>query len=231
MTNISRRAFLAASGAALLLPAIPSFAQGALNEAPALVDAVAAGTLPPLAERLPKTPMVVEPFEAVGQYGGDLRAALVGGGSLNMMHRYQGYEGLLRYTPDFNGVIPNVAESFEANEDATVYTVKLREGHKWSDGHPFTTEDIMFFYEDVMLNPELTPSIQGYLRTPNGESGVFEKVDETTFRMSFSQPHGLLPLRMAWANDDRTTRLPSITSANSISSTILMPTSWHRIRA
>jgi peptide/nickel transport system substrate-binding protein len=208
MTNISRRAFLAASGAALLLPAIPSFAQGALNEAPALVDAVAAGTLPPLAERLPKTPMVVEPFEAVGQYGGDLRAALVGGGSLNMMHRYQGYEGLLRYTPDFNGVIPNVAESFEANEDATVYTVKLREGHKWSDGHPFTTEDIMFFYEDVMLNPELTPSIQGYLRTPNGESGVFEKVDETTFRMSFSQPHGLLPLRMAWANDDRTTRLP-----------------------
>ncbi|MBJ6985807.1 ABC transporter substrate-binding protein [Devosia sp. MC521] len=208
MTNISRRAFLAASSAALLLPVIPAFAQGAMTEAPSLADAVAAGTLPPVAERLPKNPMVVEPFEAVGKYGGDLRAALVGGGSLNMMHRYQGYEGLLRYTPDFGGVIPNVAESFEANADATVYTVKLREGHKWSDGQPFTTDDVMFFYEDVMQNLDLTPSVQGYLRTPNGDAGVFAKVDATTFTISFSQPHGLLPLRMAWANDDRTTRLP-----------------------
>lgn len=208
MTNISRRAFLAASSAALLLPVIPAFAQGAMTEAPSLADAVAAGTLPPVAERLPKNPMVVEPFEAVGKYGGDLRAALVGGGSLNMMHRYQGYEGLLRYTPDFGGVIPNVAESFEANADATVYTVKLREGHKWSDGQPFTTDDVMFFYEEVMQNLDLTPSVQGYLRTPNGDAGVFAKVDATTFTISFSQPHGLLPLRMAWANDDRTTRLP-----------------------
>lgn len=208
MTKISRRTFLAATGAAIVLPAIPAFAQAPLQEAPALAEAVAAGTLPPLAERLPLNPMVVEPFEGVGAYGGDLRTALVGGGSLNMMHRYQGYEPLVRYTPDFNGVIPNVAESFEASEDASTYTFKLRAGHKWSDGHPFTTEDIMFYYEDVMLNAELTPAIQGMLRTPNGEAAVFEKVDETTFRIVFSQPNGLLPLRLAWANDDRTTRLP-----------------------
>lgn len=208
MTKISRRTFLAASGAAIVLPAIPAFAQAPLKEAPAFADAVAAGTLPPLSERLPANPMVVEPFESVGAYGGDLRTALVGGGSLNMMHRYQGYEPLVRYTPDFTGVIPNVAESFEANEDASVYTFKLREGHKWSDGHPFTTEDIMFYYEDVMLNAELTPAIQGMLRTPDGEAAVFEKVDETSFRIVFSQPNGLLPLRLAWANDDRTTRLP-----------------------
>ncbi|RYE50295.1 MAG: ABC transporter substrate-binding protein, partial [Hyphomicrobiales bacterium] len=122
MTNISRRTFLAATGAALVLPAIPAFAQAPLKEAPALAEAVAAGTIPPLAERLPLNPMVVQPLDGVGQYGGDLRAALVGGGSLNMMHRYQGYEPLVRYTPDFNGVIPNVAESFEANADASAYT-------------------------------------------------------------------------------------------------------------
>lgn len=208
MTSISRRTFIAATGAALLLPAIPAFAQAAPKEAPALADAVAAGDLPPLAERLPVNPMVVEPYESIGQYGGDLRTALVGGGSLNMMHRYQGYEPLVRYTPDFTGVIPNVAESYEANEDASVYTFKLREGHKWSDGQPFTTDDIMFFYEDVMMNAELTPSPQGHLRSPNGDQAVFEKVDDTTFRIVFSQPNGLLPLRLAWANDDRTTRTP-----------------------
>lgn len=208
MIRISRRTFLAASGAALVLPAMPAFAQAAAKEAPALAEAVAAGTLPPVAERLPLNPMVVEPFEGVGQYGGDLRAALVGGGSLNMMHRYQGYEPLVRYTPDFLGVIPNVAESFEASPDASAYTFKLREGHKWSDGQPFTTDDIMFFYEDVMLNEELTPSPQGHLRSPDGEQAKFEKVDATTFRIVFSQPNGLLPLRLAWANDDRTTRTP-----------------------
>ncbi|KQN71536.1 ABC transporter substrate-binding protein [Devosia sp. Leaf64] len=208
MTNISRRTFLAATGAVLVLPAIPAFAQAPLKEAPALAEAVAAGTIPPLAERLPLNPMVVQPFESVGQYGGDLRAALVGGGSLNMMHRYQGYEPLVRYTPDFGGVIPNVAESFEANEDATAYTFKLREGHKWSDGTPFTTDDVMFFYEDILLNEELAQSPPTPLRSTDGSTATFEKVDDLTFRIVFNQPNGLLPLRLAWANDDRTTRTP-----------------------
>lgn len=208
MTNISRRTFLAATGAALVLPAIPALAQAPLKEAPALAEAVAAGTIPPLADRLPLNPMVVQPFESVGQYGGDLRAALVGGGSLNMMHRYQGYEPLVRYTPDFGGVIPNVAESFEANEDATAYTFKLREGHKWSDGTPFTTDDVMFFYEDILLNEELAQSPPTPLRSTDGSTATFEKVDDLTFRIVFAQPNGLLPLRLAWANDDRTTRTP-----------------------
>ncbi len=208
MKTISRRSFLAATGAAMLLPAIPAFAQAPLKEAQALADAVAAGDLPALADRLPLNPMVVQPFERVGQYGGEMRAALMGGGALNMMHRYQGYEPLVRYTPDFTGVIPNVAESFEANEDATVYTFKLREGHKWSDGHPFTTDDIMFFYEDVLLDPELTVSAPTPLRTLGGDIAKFEKVDQTTFRIVFPEPNGLLPLRMAWANDDRSTRTP-----------------------
>ncbi|ODT84192.1 MAG: ABC transporter substrate-binding protein [Pelagibacterium sp. SCN 64-44] len=208
MTLISRRAFLVATGAAMVLPAIPAFAQSQLKEAPALAEAVASGALPPVAERLPLNPMVVEPLEGVGSYGGDLRAALVGGGSLNMMHRYQGYEPLVRYTPDWTGVIPNVAESFEANEDASVYTFKLREGHKWSDGQPFTTDDIMFFYEDVLLNEELTVSPPTPLRTLAGGTAKFEKVDETTFRIVFPESNGLLPLRLAWANDDRSTRAP-----------------------
>lgn len=208
MTNISRRTFLAATGAALVLPAIPAFAQAPLKEAPALAESVAAGAIPPLAERLPVNPMVVQPFESLGTYGGDLRAALVGGGSLNMMHRYQGYEPLVRYTPDFGGVIPNVAESFEANEDATAYTFKLREGHKWSDGTPFTTDDVMFFYEDILLNEELAQSPPTPLRSVDGSTAKFEKVDDLTFRIVFNQPNGLLPLRLAWANDDRTTRTP-----------------------
>ncbi|MBP0652078.1 hypothetical protein J8J40_33955, partial [Mycobacterium tuberculosis] len=79
-------------------------------------------SLPPLKDRLPVNPLVVKPVDQVGRYGGDWNMALVGGGSLSMLFRYQTYEPLLRYTPDWSGVTPNVAESFERNADSTVYT-------------------------------------------------------------------------------------------------------------
>ena len=125
MNSISRRAFLAATGAALVLPAlpvIPAFAAD-YKEADALKADVDAGKLPPVAQRLPENPLVITPVEQVGTYGGDWNMALVGGGGYSMLFRYQTYEPLLRYTPDWSGVTPNVAESFEGNEDSTVFTV------------------------------------------------------------------------------------------------------------
>src|ERR1700754_767435 len=112
MMKMSRRAFMAASSASVALaplPVIPAFAQD-YNEAPMLKDLVSKGTIPPIAQRLPANPLVVTPAEKVGTYGSDWNMALVGGGGLSMLFRYQAYEPLVRYTPDWSGVTPNVAE-------------------------------------------------------------------------------------------------------------------------
>jgi peptide/nickel transport system substrate-binding protein len=154
MDKITRRFFLGASTATIVLAAagVRSAFAAAGGEAPMLKALVDAGSLPALADRLPKNPMVVTPLREVGKYGGTWNSTIVGGGSLSMLFRYQAYEPLVRYNPEWTGVIPNVAESVTSNDSATEFTFKLREGMKWSDGQPYTTEDVMFWYEDVFSN-------------------------------------------------------------------------------
>lgn len=209
MITLSRRLFVTSSLATITTVASglrPAFAAPG-GEAPMLKALVEAGSLPALAERLPKNPMVVTPLREVGKYGGTWRSTIVGGGSLSMLFRYQAYEPLVRYNPEWTGVIPNVAESVTANDSATEFTFKLREGHKWSDGHPYTTEDVMFWYEDVFLNKDLEVTNQDHLIIGD-DKAVFTKVDDTTFKISFKNPNGLFLLMLAWADSDQTTRFP-----------------------
>ena len=113
------------------------------------------GELPPVEERLPVNPRVVEPANEIGVYGGEF-LSLYSGGRLAEFRQY-GYENLVRWSVDGSEVIPNIAESWEINDDATEYTFKLREGLKWSDGHPFTTSDISFWWEDVETAEDVNP--------------------------------------------------------------------------
>mgnify|MGYP003638685672 FL=1 len=170
MNRIGRRSFIISTTAlvGVALSGIPAFAQE--------VD------LPPQDARLPENPLIITPTDRPGAQGGTWNHALVGGGSLSMLIRYQGYEPLVRFTPDWSGLEANVAESYEVNADSTVYTFHLRKGHKWSDGEPYTTEDIRFWYEDIFQDPE-APSTKGqsYWQA-NGKVATIEIVDETTFR-------------------------------------------------
>ncbi|WFN87516.1 ABC transporter substrate-binding protein [Agrobacterium pusense] len=173
-----------------------------------MLDAlVGEGKLPAVVDRLPLNPLVITPLDRVGTHGGDWNSAIVGGGSLSMLFRYQAYEPLLRYKPDWSGVVPNVAEHYESNADATEFTFRLRKGMKWSDGQPFTTEDIMFWYEDIFNYEGLSDIGQNHLRA-GGKKARFEALDDVTFKVIFAAPNGLFPLRLAWANDDQTTRAP-----------------------
>ena len=168
------------------------------SEAPMLAARVAAGELPPVHERLPANPLVVVPYERIGQYGGAWRTVLLGAGDANHIRRTVGYEGLLRFTPTWDGVIPNVAESYEVNEDATEFTFRLRQGMRWSDGHPFTAADIMFWYEDVVTNVELTPAVPGWFTTgPERTPGTVEKIDDYTVVVRFAEPNGLFLINLA----------------------------------
>ena len=210
MKNTSRRALLASTtglAGALVVSRLAALA-ATPQESAALKALVDSGKLPPINQRLPENPLVVTPTDKPGRQGGTWNHALVGGGSLSMVVRYQGYEPLVRYTPDWTGVEPNVAESYEVNDDSTVYTFKLRKGMKWSDGHPFTTEDIRFWYEDIFRNTDVQALTgQGYWST-QGKVGELEVVDGQTFRVRFAHPNGFFVQQLAWAQQDQTIRAP-----------------------
>ena len=70
---------------------------------------------------------------------------------------------LLRYSDDLQTIVPNVAKSFDWNDDFTQLTIKLREGHKWSDGAPFTSEDIVFYHDNLMLDKNIFETPKDYI--------------------------------------------------------------------
>jgi len=167
------------------------------KEAPMLAEQVKAGTLPPVAERLPESPRVVTPVEKVGKYGGTWRSGMVGGSDRNWLFRIAGYEPLLAWDREWSGkLVPNLAESVTSNDAATEFTVKLRKGLKWSDGKPFGSDDIGFFINDVVGNKELLPNPVDWV-VSGGEVGKFEKIDDTNFKITFKEPYGVFPQRLA----------------------------------
>jgi peptide/nickel transport system substrate-binding protein len=169
-----------------------SLAQG-YAEAPMLAERVAAGELPSVDERLPVNPLVMEPFEEIGQYGGVFHRAITDDTTQLISIVGTIMEPLVWWTyPDpFAGPItPNVAESFEINDDLTEMVVHLREGMRWSDGHPLTADDVMFFWQDVMLNEDAPQSAydQFYLAI-RGLIPAIERVDDHTVRFTWTEPN------------------------------------------
>lgn len=189
------------------------------SEAPVLAEQVQAGSLPPLAERLPEQPFVVGPgvylVEAElpdwqpGVYGGVLRSA----------------HGIANWAPDIfsalnepflhapkisdQNIVCNVCQSFTVSGDNRVFTFSLRKGLKWSDGAPVTTEDVRFTWEDIQNNPSLYPSGPDQLwraaNLPSGTPAKVEILDETTFQVSFDAPYGGFLRNLAivdWAGYD-----------------------------
>jgi peptide/nickel transport system substrate-binding protein len=174
--------------ASLFVAATPSAALE-LVETPMFAERVAAGELPPVSERVPTTPRVIElSAEGLlpGRHGGDLRTLGVRSKDVRLLVVY-GYARLVGYHTDF-GVVADIAQSVTVDE-GRVFTIKLRPGHKWSDGHPFTSEDFRYFWEDVATNEELRPSGPPREMIVDGEPARVEILDQTTIRYSWSQPN------------------------------------------
>jgi len=165
------------------------------NQAPELAVRVAAGELPPVKERLPEEPQIVEPIEEVGEYGGMLTTLTPTPTGLHDARSAIGLEGLLGIAPDLRSIYPNICKSYEISKDGKTLTLHLRKGMKWSDGYPFTADDIMFWYEDIILNDELTPVKPEWL-SPGGELAKVEKVDDYTLRFRFAVPYSSVMTRM-----------------------------------
>ncbi len=180
---MSRRA-LATLVAALLLAG----AGLAAGEAPALAADVAAGHLPPLAERIGREPMVVKPHEKAGRHGGTIRTALRGGGDHNAMLRLVGAQGLVRWDERMVAVLPNVAQRWDVNAESTQFTFHLRRGMRWSDGRPFGADDVLFAMNELVFNREFNPATPARY-TAAGQPARVEKLDAHTVRFSFAAPY------------------------------------------
>ena len=164
-------------------------AQAAPMEPPALDAHVKSGSLPPLAERLPAPPQVV-PMDgeglSPGRYGGTLSFLMAKPKDVRMMTVY-GYARLAAYNPDLE-IVPDILERLEVRGNRE-FTMHLRKGHRWSDGHPFTTEDFRYYWEDVANDKGLAPfGLQTQLLI-DGEAPRFEVIDETTVRYTWPQPN------------------------------------------
>jgi peptide/nickel transport system substrate-binding protein len=189
--GISRRTVLTGMGAAAAMSLAPrgAFAAGA-KEAPQLAALVKDGKLPALADRLPPKPMVVTPVEKIGSYGGSMRRGLRGSSDHNGILRMVGNQGLVRWNMDFTAVLPNLAERWDVNADATVFTFHLIPGVRWSDGQPFTADDVVFAIEDVVKNKELYSATPAQLSVA-GKPVVVEKIDDTTVKFTFAASNAL----------------------------------------
>lgn len=171
----------------LTLAALGASAQP-FREPPSLLDAVAAGRLPPVEKRLPLRPDVAKlyPFQSLGRHGGSWRM-ISGGASDTRFAVVYGYARLIGHDAQFK-LQPDIAEKVEV-EGERRFTIHLRPGHRWSDGHPFTTEDFRYTWEDVFGNPRLRPAGLPVELLVDGERPTFEILSPTVVRYTWSKPN------------------------------------------
>jgi len=166
------------------------------GESPILADLVNEGTLPPVEERVGPEPAVVEGVEGTGVYGGTWLRVIDPTTQLNIMHYTLSGTTLVRWSPYGYPIVPHVAKRFKVSEDDREFTFWLRKGMRWSDGHPFTADDIMYWWEHEINDKSIYPDIPSFFEVRN-EPCTLEKVDDYCIRFVFPAPNGLFLARMA----------------------------------
>jgi peptide/nickel transport system substrate-binding protein len=173
----------------VICAAVPFATAAHAEEPPSLSADVQAGKLPPLAERLPRVPLVYQAPQrdwSLGRYGGEIRTLMAKDRDIRMMVVY-GYSRLVGYDEQLR-LVPDILQSVD-NGDSRVFTLHLRPGHRWSDGTPFTTEDFRYYWEDVANNKELSPFGLPQALQVEGRGPKFEVLDDTTVRFTWQDPN------------------------------------------
>lgn len=185
---ITRRALLTATLLPFFVATVPAdAAEFRLREAPILTERVKKGTLPPLNVRLPKSMLIVSPIagKELGTYGGEMRTLAVRARDLRYLSA-NGYTRLVGYNESLE-LVPDLAEQLET--DGVNFTFTLRDGHRWSNGEPFTTEDFRYWWEDVANNKDLAPAGPPDIMLVDGKPPRVTFIDERRVRFSWEQPN------------------------------------------
>lgn len=175
------------------------------REAPLITRLRRAGrlTCPDVADRLPVNPLVITPPQQAGPYGGTWTAFGTGPDDVGVYFWARiAYEGLVRWDPMGVRQLPNLAMSWTASPDGREYTFNLRKGVRWSDGHPWTADDILFWHDAVLANKELVPTPPDDF-SRGGDPVQVEKVGDYIVRFRFREPHGTFIAALASMGDFR----------------------------
>ena len=186
---MTRRLLSIAAAAAFLAAPLPCRALDGLMEVPFFMEAVRAQRLPSVEQRVPDEPAIAafgRPGQRIGRQGGDLRILMASPRETRMLVVY-GYARLVGYDYTFD-IVPDILEAVDVVEDR-IFTLRLRRGHKWSDGHPFTTADFRFWWEDVANNKDLSPAGVPRELMVDGELPQVTFIDAATMRFAWKRPN------------------------------------------
>jgi peptide/nickel transport system substrate-binding protein len=179
----------------------PLSAPSKFTESPLLASQVKAGKLPAVGKRLPEHPYVL-PHNWVerGKYGGKLNMAVFSSqGAAAADSNREFFYGFspLRYINDGLDIGPGLVETWTSNQDASVWTLNFRAGLKWSDGQPFTVDDVLFWWQDIVLPGHYSQTPPDECRSANGTLCKMTKVSDTTLRITYDAPQPLLADNLA----------------------------------
>ena len=156
----------------------------AYQESPLLAEKVKAGKLPSVEKRLPDEPLVITPYDKIGKYGGIIRQTHMGPADSTGYWRIM-HEPFVYYDEMYKKIYPNVATKYEILDNGKTIRWHIRKGLKWSDGVPFTTDDVLFWWEDVMLNKQLFPAVESRY-VAEGQPMKVVKIDDFTVDFCFT---------------------------------------------
>ena len=153
-------------------------------ESPILAELVRDGELPAVHERVGPEPLVMSGVEGIGKYGGTWIRVAVSRADVLLVSRWLSNSSLLRWSPRGYPIMPNLARDYEVRDGYREFIFYLRRGVRWSDGHPFTADDILYWWEHEEGDPAVRLRPPRWM-TPRGEAGEVDKIDDYTVRFRF----------------------------------------------
>ena len=99
---------------------------------------------------------------------------------------YRQHRGLVNLDHISGALVPDLAKSWDISDDSLVITFHLREGIMWSDGEPITADDVVFTYNDLLLNLDVDTNSRDGQLLPDDTYPVCAKVDDYTISFTMS---------------------------------------------
>ncbi len=166
------------------------------GESPILAELAEQGKLPPVHQRTGPEPVVVEGGDGIGKYGGTWYRITTQPGMPDEILSRLSYVSLVRWSAQGYPIVPHVAKSFEVSPDNKEFTFHLRKQMKWSDGHPFTADDIMFWWNHIANEEMILVDVPDIMKV-RGKRGNIEKIDDYTIKFTFPLANGIFLARLA----------------------------------
>lgn len=98
------------------------------------------------------------------------------------------FTGIVEFDNYKQEIQPGLAKSWEKSADGLTWTFHLRKGVRWSDGHPFSVDDVVFTSE-VMYDEKVQAAVRELLKV-QGKPWKWEKVDSLTLKITLPAPYG-----------------------------------------